>query len=525
MDTITIENAKTKRSVLQEKQTFFCFLGSFETDELASFFSDETFNAIDQTFNEYLDKKNAERIFHLGTPFSRLCGLSWHSTTKIVETNGQKREKFFLHEKIRQIVTECTDVVEKSDEKITKLVIIFSNKFSTIFGENGRGIFLLSKIIASTCFLSSYQFTDFITDDARKKKSNYTVYIGSTAENCEQIIDCGIKNGNIVGNAVNQARRWGDMPPNLLNPSTYKSEITNFFSSLRASCDIRFIEKEELKKLSCGGIIAVCEGSKHDPFMGIVSYTPAKKSASTKRIVIVGKGVTFDTGGISIKPADNMEDMKDDMAGSAVALAIVWAAAKLEIPHEVIAVVPVVENMPGGNACRPGDIITFYNGKTAEIKNTDAEGRLILADALSYASDKLQPDILIDFATLTGACSVALGPFFAAIMGKNKDLMRQLQEVGDIIGERCWELPLDDLFFPGVESEIADLCNIGKKNYRAGTIIGGCFLKHFVKDITKWAHIDIANVSMHPVGRPYLKGCGATGFGVQLITSFVSQIC
>jgi leucyl aminopeptidase len=271
-----------------------------------------------------------------------------------------------------------------------------------------------------------------------------------------------------------------------------------------------------MESLGMGGIIGVGKGSVREPKMLILSYAPDFTSEA-KTIALVGKGVTFDTGGISIKPSDGMEDMKADMSGGAAVVGAFLGLARLKSPYKIHAIVPLAENMVDGNSYRPGDILTFYNKKTSEIKNTDAEGRLILADALSYASDVFKPDIMIDLATLTGAARIALGPVYAGLMSENSNLVETIVRAGEETYERCWRMPLEEAYKPNMTSHVADMCNIGTKGYKAGTTMGGMFLREFVPSDIRWAHIDIAPVATDCPNKTYFPSYGATGFGVQLL--------
>jgi leucyl aminopeptidase len=212
-----------------------------------------------------------------------------------------------------------------------------------------------------------------------------------------------------------------------------------------------------------------------------------------------------------------MEDMKADMSGAAAVCASFAALAMLKTPHTIYAALPLAENMVDGGAIRPGDILRFYNGKTAEIKNTDAEGRLVLADALSYISDIYRPDCIIDLATLTGACRIALGPVYAGLMSENDELRDKIISVGKMNGDACWPLPLEDAYLPNMYSHVADMANIGTKGYKAGATMGGMFLREFVPSHISWAHIDIAPVATDCPCKKYLPAFGATGFGVYLL--------
>jgi leucyl aminopeptidase len=411
-----------------------------------------------------------------------------------------------LKESIRNTIGKIVKYVEKN--KIDSIYISIPN-FNLINKKE------LSELITSTILISSYQYNEYITDKNKIVFSNTKYIICDEQEIYKEEYLSGIESGTIIGKAVNQARLWGDKPPSALYPKMLADEAFNLLKKHESKVKIKIIEKKELESLSMGGIVGVGQGSIHDPVMLIAEYIP--KNEFKKTYALVGKGVTFDTGGISIKPSENMEDMKNDMGGGAAVIAAFDALVSLNIESKLIVCVPIVENMPSGNAIKPGDILTFYNKKTAEIKNTDAEGRLILADALSYISEKYKPDYIIDLATLTGACCYAVGPLYAAFLTKNNELKNLVFNSGKTSGDRCWELPFEDDYEIAVESDVADVCNIGKSRYKAGTITAAFFLKKFVPENIPWVHIDMASVSMHPVGKNYLRPIGATGFGVRLL--------
>jgi Leucyl aminopeptidase len=262
-----------------------------------------------------------------------------------------------------------------------------------------------------------------------------------------------------------------------------------------------------------GGLAAVGRGSDQDCQMVILEYKAKRKNAPT--IAFVGKGITFDSGGLSIKPALNMETMKDDMSGAAAVITTMEVLAHLKPDVNVVALAPLAENLPSGKATMPGDIVTFYNGKTAEVRNTDAEGRLVLADALSYAVKHYKPDAIIDIATLTGACAYALGPFFTGLMSQHDTLVKDIEISAQRSGDRVWRLPLHDDYQIAIRSDISDMCNIGAPKYMAGAITAAHFLKHFVGQ-TPWAHLDIAGTAFNVPDLPYYKQ-GATGVGVRLL--------
>jgi len=329
-----------------------------------------------------------------------------------------------------------------------------------------------------------------------------------------------IKNSEIISEGVIFARNISNLPPNECTPTT----LANFAKMISKKNKMKCIvfSRNELYKKGFGGIIAVGQGSKNDPKLIVMEYHGGKQNE--KPIVLVGKAVTFDTGGISLKPGEKMDEMKFDKCGGCTVLGIMKALSELKLPVNVIGVIPSVENMPSGESYRPGDIIKLYNGKTAEILNTDAEGRLILADALAYGEKRYSPKVIIDFATLTGACIVALGNNMAAIVSNDEKLKQKIKESSKRTTEEIWELPLNDDYMDMIKSDVADMKNIGIGR-AAGTITAAAFLRNAIEK-TPWVHIDIAGVAWTQgatKSKPY-NPKGATGFGVRLILDYLQKI-
>jgi len=322
----------------------------------------------------------------------------------------------------------------------------------------------------------------------------------------------GISTGRIVSDATNYARDLINTP-SADKPPEYLAKESKKIRGVKT----RVFKYAQLKKMGMGGIVNVGKGSKVPPVLIEMIYRPSGKPR--KKIAIVGKGITFDSGGLSLKPAKSMETMKDDMSAAATVIAVMGALRELKPKVEVRAYVPSAENMPGGGAMRPGDVLTAYNGKTVEVLNTDAEGRLILADALSYATER-KPDWIIDMATLTGACLVALGDLYSAVLSNNKALTERLIETGKKCGEYIWELPLVDDYKEEMKSTIADIQNIGGPY--GGTINGGLFLQEFVDKIP-WAHLDIAGPSW--ANKPWAYAPkGGTGIMVRTLCRLLMDI-
>lgn len=275
-----------------------------------------------------------------------------------------------------------------------------------------------------------------------------------------------------------------------------------------------------MKKLGMGCLLAVASGSQEEPKFIIVEYLAGKKNAAPT--VLVGKGITFDSGGLSLKPGDFMIDMKYDMLGGATVLGVLCAAAALKLKKNIIGLIPTCENMPSGSAYRPDDILTAMNGKTVLVENTDAEGRLILADALCYAS-KYKPKEVIDFATLTGACMVALGNERSGLFTQSEEIAEGLDESARHVGEQLWRLPLGEEYSEAVKAEVADLKNTGGVGHPrfAGASTAAAFLEYFTD--YPWAHIDLASSYWGPKGKSYIRG-GANGFGVQMMVEYLRNV-
>ena len=323
----------------------------------------------------------------------------------------------------------------------------------------------------------------------------------------------GLSIGSAIANGVKMARELGDLPANICTPTylaTQASKLSTQFKKTKVSA----LSQKQMESLGMGALLSVSKGSRQPPKLIEINYQGGKKT--DKPIVLVGKGVTFDSGGISIKPSPAMDEMKFDMCGAASVIGSMAAIAEMQLPINVIALVPSCENMPDGNANKPGDIVTSMSGQTIEVLNTDAEGRLILCDALSY-SEKFNPKTVIDVATLTGACVVALGKHACGLLSNTSNLATALLQAGQTSGDRAWELPLWDEYQESLKSNFADMGNIGDRT--AGTITAACFLSRFTKKF-KWAHLDIAGVAWEDGAQK-----GATGRPVSLLSQYILDQC
>ncbi|HXW86467.1 MAG TPA: leucyl aminopeptidase, partial [Candidatus Bathyarchaeia archaeon] len=359
-------------------------------------------------------------------------------------------------------------------------------------------------------YMTAYHYDDFITDKSRKQIQELKITLCVDAKN-KAAAQNGIKEGVIMGTSVNKARHWIDSPANVLTPH-YLAEQARVIAK-KQDLEITVFDEATINKMGMGGLAAVSRGSDLDCCLIVMEYKAKKKNAPT--IAFVGKGITFDSGGLSIKPAAAMEYMKEDMSGAAAVIAAMEVIAQFEPDVNVIGLAPVAENLPSGKATRPGDIIRFYNGKTAEVKNTDAEGRLILADALSYAVKEYKPDAIVDVATLTGACAYALGPFYCGLFSLHDDLSKKVLNSAQHSGDYAWRLPMGDDYKRAVIADVADLSNTGDAKIMAGSITAAHFLQHFVDEVP-WVHLDIAGTAYNVPNIPYFRP-GATGFGVRLL--------
>ncbi|MFZ2752836.1 MAG: leucyl aminopeptidase [Lysobacteraceae bacterium] len=296
-----------------------------------------------------------------------------------------------------------------------------------------------------------------------------------------------LSQGKAIANGITFARELGNLPPNICNPG-YLAEQAQVFAGKfdKTSCEV--LDRDQLQALGMGSLLAVSQGSANPPKLIVLKWN---NGGDAKPFVLVGKGITFDTGGINLKTAGGIEEMKYDMCGAASVMGTFVAAVGMQLPINLVVIVPAVENMPDGLSYRPSDVITSMSGKTIEVGNTDAEGRLILCDALTYAQ-RFEPQALLDVATLTGACVVALGKYATGLMSKHDDLANELLQAGENVFDRAWRLPLWDEYQSQLNSTFADVYNIGGRN--AGAITAGCFLARFTED-QRWAHLDIAGVS------------------------------
>ncbi len=368
----------------------------------------------------------------------------------------------------------------------------------------------LAQCAAEGILLSLYKF-----DEYKKKPEENGGDLRSVIFACggdKVDVEGGVDTAEKLCKGVALARNLGNQPANTATPTYIANTALKECRKVGVKC--RILEKKDVERLGMGSFLAVAKGSAEPPKFIVMEYFNGAKRE--KPIVLVGKGLTFDTGGISIKPSANMEDMKFDMSGGGAVIGAMTAAASLKLRKNLVGLVPCTENMPGGRATKPGDVARSITGLTVEIINTDAEGRLILADALGYAQ-RYKPRAVVDLATLTGACMVALGVHASGLMGNDQKLVDAVLEAGEKTGERCWQLPLWEDYDDQIKSQVADVKNVGDRY--GGAITAAAFLKKFTD--YPWAHIDIAGTAYGAKPRtPYMTS-GSAGIGVRLLIRFI----
>lgn len=377
---------------------------------------------------------------------------------------------------------------------------------------------LRTKAVAE-CFsegvlLGDYRFLKYKKKDPKDETYQGLVEIRLGVSSATDAIHKGARQGQIAALAARQARDMANEPGNGWTPSHFAAHARMLAKKYSLKCTV--LDKDDMKRLGMGGILAVNQGSTEPPRMVILDYRPIHAS---QILLVVGKGLTFDSGGISLKSAIGMEEMKYDMCGGAAVLGFMQAIGEERPDLRVIAIVPSTDNMAGGAALKPGDIITHYNGLTSEIVNTDAEGRLILADALAYGVEKFKPDYVVDLATLTGAVIVGLGHHRTGVLGNNDELVGRLLAAGERSAEPLWRLPLGKEYTRQNESQVADMKNTGGKT--AGTITAAAYLEKFVGE-TPWAHLDIAGTAWEFTEKSYIPK-GPSGTGVRTLLELVRR--
>jgi leucyl aminopeptidase len=369
----------------------------------------------------------------------------------------------------------------------------------------------LAESFVTGLFLGAYQYLEFKTLEREKiKEIGEVVILGETTEEVKSLHD-GLRTGKIISEAVCMARDLVNGPSNKITPTVLSEKAQRIAKD--HGMEIQVFEVDQAEAMGMGAFAAVAKGSQEPGKFITLEYNKGK---GLDTVALVGKGITFDSGGISIKPSEGMERMKDDMSGAAGVLAILQAVSQLRLPLHLVGVIPATENLPSGKAYKPGDILKTLSGQTVEVISTDAEGRIILSDALTY-SLRYQPKAIIDLATLTGAIVIALGDYVIGLFGNDEALLKRIEEASAKTGEKGWGMPLWDEYFEYLKSDAADFRNVGTR--AAGAIIGAIFLSKFVGKVP-WVHLDIAGPAFIEKERPYIPK-GATGVGVRLVVQFL----
>jgi leucyl aminopeptidase len=369
----------------------------------------------------------------------------------------------------------------------------------------------LAESFVTGLMLGTYEFNEFKTLERDKiKEIGEVILLGETAEEVKSV-DVGLRAGKIISQAVCMARDLVNGPSNKITPTVLAEKAQEIARD--HGMEVQVLEVNQAEAMGMGAFVAVAKGSQEPGKFITLEYNKGK---GLDTIALVGKGITFDSGGISIKPSERMERMKDDMSGAAAVLVTMQVASELQLPLHLVGIIPATENLPSGKAYKPGDILKTLSGQMVEVISTDAEGRIILSDALTY-SLRYQPKAIIDLATLTGACVIALGDYVIGLLSNDEPLSKRIEQASAKTGEKVWRLPLWDEYFEYLKSDVADFRNVGTRS--AGAIIGGIFLSKFVEKIP-WVHLDIAGPASIDKERPYIPS-GGTGAGVRLLVQFL----
>jgi len=408
------------------------------------------------------------------------------------------------------------NAAKKSVEiKAKTVALALHNAFGRRFDLSAVG-----KACGEGTYFGSYIYDEFVTESKDGRLSSLKVEVVDPDLAKLRQLKKGLSAGAVIGRSQSFARTLANRPGNIIYPAKLAAAAQEVArGSKRLSCTV--FDKKQLTAKGMGGVLAVGSGSQHEPRFIILKYSPANNKSANKLplIALVGKAITFDSGGISIKPAANMDEMKLDKTGGIAVLGTMKALAELELPVRVYGIIPSAENLPGGSSYRPGDIINTFSGKTVEVQNTDAEGRIILCDALAYAV-KQKCEVVIDIATLTGACMVALGKHMAGLMGNDEELIKQIQKASEDSGEKVWPMPSGDEYAEEMKSKIADLKNIGSR--WGGACTAAAFLRQFIGE-AKWGHLDIAGMDLIQSASEF-SAVGSSGFGVRLLTTYLMNL-
>jgi leucyl aminopeptidase len=448
------------------------------------------------------------------------------------EIKGKEGETVYLHlaesKEMKAQRLLLVGVGEKSDYQAGKVSQMAGTAARFLRSRNVKSIAIMPRAdldaleIASTAvegaIIGLFEPDKYRTVDKEGREISRLVVVIDGAK--EDVLTSGVQRGKFIGESVNYARDLANEPGAYLTPTIMADRARELAKEFGLSFDV--LDEKQMEQEGMGSLLSVSRGSEEPAKLIILKYTPAGAASrkTNELLAFVGKGITFDSGGISLKPGENMELMKYDMTGGATVMGALRAIAQLKPPMPILGVVPCSENLPSGRATKPGDVVRAMTGKTIEIINTDAEGRLILADAIAYAK-KLGATQVIDMATLTGAVSIALGDVNAAILGTDQKLIDEVIAAGQEVGEKFWQLPLDKEYSKQIKSDIADIKNVGGR--KGGTITAAAFLKEFADGLS-WAHLDIAGTAWGDDAKPY-RAKGPTGIAVRTLVNIVRRAC
>jgi len=463
-------------------------------------FQDETSNTHINTLEQSVQDQFQTRLNN-----NDFSGKSGQILT-LYSTNGTRIDVLGLGKKDKCTASSLYALTQKVSSAAAKSRCNSVSNYLTALNYDQIDAALKHKLVCLATSHAAYRY-----EDTKKFKEDNVHHIETLEVFSEDGMADVVAQASAMSVGVEACRHLANNPPNICNPQ-YMADYAASIATAYDNCEINVLEEAEMEEMGMGALLAVGRGSANPSKLIVLKYNGGGNS---KPFALVGKGITFDTGGISLKPGPNMDEMKYDMGGAASVIGAFKAVAELQLPMNLITIVAAVENMPDGDAYRPGDVVTSYSGKTIEILNTDAEGRMILCDALTYAQE-FEPEVVLDLATLTGACVVALGHHASGVMTKTDGLAADIINAGLDVHDRAWELPLWDDYQKQLDTTFADMKNIG--GFPAGTITAGCFLSRFTEG-QKWAHIDIAGTAWNN------KKQGATGRPVAMLVQYlINQI-
>lgn len=488
----------TIKSGNPEKQRSACLiLGVFENKRLSA-----AARAVDESSGKFLGN-----ILRKGDLNGKIGDtLMLHNVPGTVADRvllvGCGRERDLNEAGYRKIITRTIEVVRNTGAADAV-------SFIPDLNIKGRDVYWKIKQAVESSYSVLYEFNEFKSSKKKQSKSLKKLTLSVPTRKDLPAGELAIRHGEAVAHGVEYTRSLGDRPGNACTPR-YLAEQAQQLGKKYKALKVKVLDEVAMEELGMGSLLSVAQGSEEPPRLICMEYTGGRKT--DKPVVLIGKGITFDTGGISIKPAQQLDEMKYDMCGAGSVLGTMRAVLEMELPVNLVGIIAAAENMPSGSATKPGDIFTSMSGQTIEVLNTDAEGRLVLCDALTY-SERFEPDVVIDIATLTGACVVALGKHASGLLSNHNPLARDLLNAGETSGDRAWQLPLWEEYDKALNSPFADMANIGGRD--AGTITAACFLSRFAKKL-HWAHLDIAGTAWNTGNNK-----GATGRPVPLLTQYL----